>query len=195
MAGLWAKFLGLGAAFAVARGAKAGATEPDPIFPPPDPDLPGETPLPGYPAHPATVARVVQWRTAIRDAAERFDLHPSLVAGVVAVESSGRPVHNPAGGGRGAWGLMQVRQAALTDYNQAHDTAFTLEQLVDVPALGIEVGSGYLAICIRNMGGNQYDGLRAYKNGVAGAKRDPQLGRDYARLVQNVAVPAYVGEV
>lgn len=194
MAGLLAKLFGLGAAFAVARGAKADAPPSD-IFPPPDPELPGETPLPGYPAHPATVARVLQWRTSILAAAERFDLHPTLIAGVIAVESSGRPTHNPAGGGAGAWGLMQVRQAALTDFNDAHDTSFRLQDLIDVPAIGIEVGSGYLALMIRNMRGNEHDGLRAYNQGVAGAKRDANAGRDYARLVQNVAVPAYVGEI
>lgn len=193
MQGILAKLLGIGAAFALARGAKGG-TLPDPIFPP-DPDLPGETPLPGYPAHPATVARVLQWRTAIVDAAARHELHPSLVAAVVAVESSGRPVHNPEGGGAGAWGLMQVRQAALTDYNQAHDSSFVLQDLLDVPALGVEVGAGYLKLCIRNMRGNEYNGLRAYNQGVTGANRDANAGRDYARLVQNVAVPAYVGEL
>lgn len=146
------------------------------------PPAPAE-PAPAVKLHPALLARVVYWRdmveTAIRD---KPKLSAALVLGTVALESSGRAdAHNPAGGGKGAWGLMQVRTPALTDYNRAHGSAFQLEQLKDA-GLGLEVGTWYLHERLKEFG-DTYTALRAYKEGPTGARRDQEAGAGYARTV------------
>lgn len=80
----------------------------------------------------------------IGDAATKYNLDPHLISAVIDTESSGDPsAVNKAGGGKGAYGAMQVRQAALTDYNSAHGTKYGMDDLLS-PKVGIDVGSWYL---------------------------------------------------
>lgn len=80
----------------------------------------------------------------IQTVAQRYNLDPQLVNAVVQHESTGNPAAvNKGGGGQGAWGAMQVRGPALSDYNAANGTNYKLSDLTN-PAVGIDVGSWYL---------------------------------------------------
>jgi hypothetical protein len=101
----------------------------------------------------------------ITSTAARYQLDPDLVHAVVQQESSGNPgAINRAGGGQGAYGAMQVRGPALTDYNRAHGTSYSLQDLLD-PAKGIDVGSWYLNQQL-NTFNDPAAALSAYKNGA-----------------------------
>lgn len=76
--------------------------------------------------------------------AERWNVDPALVGSVVQQESSGNPAAtNKSGGGQGAYGAMQIRQAALSDYNAANGTNYQMQDLLK-PQVGIDVGTWYL---------------------------------------------------
>jgi hypothetical protein len=80
----------------------------------------------------------------VQGAARRFNVDPALINAVIGKESSGdAAAFNPAGGGEGAAGLMQVRAPALSDFNAANGTKYTMADLKK-PEVGIPVGSWYL---------------------------------------------------
>ncbi|MFC4275572.1 lytic transglycosylase domain-containing protein [Achromobacter aloeverae] len=83
--------------------------------------------------------------SSIIDAAgKQWNVDPTLIRAVIQQESSGDPsAVNLSGGGKGAYGAMQVRQAALADYNQANSTKYTMEDLLK-PEIGVNVGAWYL---------------------------------------------------
>lgn len=88
---------------------------------------------------------------------KKYNIDPRLIQATIQQESSGIPtaVNNTTGtagdptgkgakvGGTGAWGPMQVRSAALQDYNKANGTNYKLQDLTK-PELGVEVGGWYL---------------------------------------------------
>lgn len=79
-------------------------------------------------------------------------------------ESSYKPdAINREGGGKGAWGLMQVRQAALADYNKANGTSYKLEDLLK-PEIGADVGAWYLGQQLDRFN-DPVKALIAYKEG------------------------------
>ncbi|WP_205191535.1 transglycosylase SLT domain-containing protein, partial [Burkholderia sp. LMG 13014] len=115
----------------------------------------------------------------ISAAAQRYNLDPGFVHAVVQQESSGNPgAINRAGGGQGAWGAMQVRGPALTDYNRAHGTSYSLQDLLD-PVKGVDVGSWYLNQQL-NAFNDPAAALSAYKNG-AGSPEAKAGTSDYAK--------------
>ncbi len=117
----------------------------------------------------------------ISAAAQRYNLDPNFVHAVVQQESSGNPgAINRAGGGQGAWGAMQVRGPALTDYNRAHGTSYSLQDLLD-PVKGVDVGSWYLNQQL-NAFNDPAAALSAYKNG-AGSPEAKAGTSDYAKQV------------
>ncbi len=76
--------------------------------------------------------------------ARRYNVDPKLVNAVIQTESSGKPgAINTTGGGKGAYGPMQVRQAALADYNAANGTKYGMQDLLN-PRIGVDVGTWYL---------------------------------------------------
>lgn len=102
----------------------------------------------------------------IQSAAQRNNVDPALVRAVVQQESSGDPaVKNMDGGGQGAFGAMQVRQAALADYNKANGTKYAMKDLLD-PQTGINVGTWYLGQQL-NQFNDPVKALIAYKQGAA----------------------------
>lgn len=85
-----------------------------------------------------------QYDSIIQSAAQRFNVDPALINAVIGYESKGDPAaFNPAGGGQGAAGLMQVRAPALSDFNAANGTKYTMADLKK-PEVAIPVGSWYL---------------------------------------------------
>lgn len=80
----------------------------------------------------------------VQKSAQTYDIDPALINAVIGKESSGKAAaFNPAGGGQGAAGLMQVRAPALSDFNAANGTKYTMADLKK-PEVGIPVGSWYL---------------------------------------------------
>ena len=113
--------------------------------------------------------------------ARKHNLDPNLINAVVQQESSGNPsAWNKSGGGQGAAGAMQVRAPALSDYNTANGTKYTMQDLTN-PRVGHEVGSWYL--------GQQLDrfndprkAVAAYKDG-AGSQQAQTGNSPYAQQV------------
>lgn len=98
--------------------------------------------------------------------AQRYDVDPALIGSVIQQESRGDPTAvNMDGGGKGARGPMQVRQAALADYNKANGTKFTMDDLHN-PQIGVDVGSWYLSQQL-NQFGDPAKALIAYNQGAA----------------------------
>ena len=64
-----------------------------------------------------------------------------------------------------AIGLMQIRQGALTDYNNAHGTSSDMDDLI-YPAINLKVGSWYLGRLIKKHGINA--GVEMYNVGESG---------------------------
>jgi len=150
-----------------------------------DPEYVGPPP-PAFTLHRATLERVLGWRDQVEDVvASRSPLAVVHMLGLVALESSGREnAFNSDGGGRGAWGLTQIRTPALTDYNRApgHQT-FELEDMHQ-GSVALEVGAWYLHQRLKEFG-NIRDALRAYKAGPTGARRGE--GQGYADTVLKYA--------
>jgi hypothetical protein len=133
--------------------------------------------------HRELVARKVRNRSRLQGRAH-------IVCAVIARESSGDP---NAVSSEQAYGLMQVRQAALTDYNQAHGTAIALRALAESAEIQVEVGTWYLDH-IWNVMGSLYDALRAYNAGPTGARRNPAAAQNYARWIIDRALPRFSQE-
>ena len=102
----------------------------------------------------------------IRSAAQKYNVDPQLLQALMQQESGGNPsAHNPAGGGQGAWGLMQVRAPALADYNAANGTDYKPQDLTK-PQVGIDVGSWYIGKQLDQFK-NPAQALVAYNEGAA----------------------------
>lgn len=85
-----------------------------------------------------------QYDSIIQAAAKQYNVDPALINAVIGYESKGDAnAFNPAGGGQGAAGLMQVRAPALSDFNAANGTKYTMADLKK-PEVAIPVGSWYL---------------------------------------------------
>ena len=87
------------------------------------------------------VDRARAWHPLVARAAERFDLDPALILGVIAVESKGDP---DARGRAGERGLMQLMPATAVE--QASFLGFADPDDVDLfdPETNITLGSAYL---------------------------------------------------
>lgn len=119
---------------------------------------------------PAAPADVRRWQPDALDAGRVYDVAPQLVLAVIWQESAGVPT---ARGSAGEIGLMQLKDVAAQD---AGWNAATWE-----PRANIFQGASFLALQIDRMGGDVYDGLRAYNQGEAGARSGK--GHAYAQSV------------
>lgn len=90
------------------------------------------------------MAEKIDLSALINSTGRKYNIDPALLNAVVQQESSGNPgAKNMDGGGKGAMGAMQVRQAALADYNRANGTNYSMQDLLK-PDVGIDVGGWYL---------------------------------------------------
>lgn len=121
---------------------------------------------------PGAPPSVTQWRDEAVAAGQAHGLSPQLILAVIWKESSGIA---SAKGSAGEIGLMQIKEVA------AEDAGFNSAPWD--PGANIFVGAAFLALQIRRMGGDVYEGLRAYNQGETGARRDPSKGAAYARDV------------
>lgn len=111
-----------------------------------------------------------------------------LILAVIARESRGNSrAVNPS---EQAYGLMQVRGPAFQDYANAHrTTTFRHADLIVNDDAAVIVGGWYLRTKIREMGGDIREGLRAYNAGAGRAKKNPDIGAEYASWVLDSALP------
>jgi hypothetical protein len=94
----------------------------------------------------------------------------NLIACLIIVESGGDD--NAVNREEGAYGCLQIREPALIDYNRAHDTAYSLEDLLGDRALSIAICEWYLTkYCPADASAEQY--ARTWKEGARGHR----LGR------------------
>jgi soluble lytic murein transglycosylase-like protein len=172
--GILAVMLGLAAVAWVATRSKSSAPAPTPALPGRGPDA-------------ATVERVLQWKHFLPGIlGPRPGLPQDVVLAQITQESEGRLGSGIGNGG----GLLQVKQAALTDYNVAHGLNYRRAQLAQDGALGLEVGTWYLHERYKEFG-NIRDALRAYLCGPTGARRDAACGGAYARRILDVLRPSF----
>lgn len=139
--------------------------------------------------HPAVKKQVEAFRpVAEREAVGRYVTVP-LVLAVIARETGG--ISRP--GLAGEVGLMQVSLAAWQDYQTERNDpdANPFPAALDSPDINIRVGAWFLDRKIDEMGGNVFEGLRAYNCGFQGAKRNPTCGSTYAEWVTKTGEPAF----
>lgn len=117
----------------------------------------------------------------IQTAAQKYNIDPQLLTALAMHESGGSPTAvNKAGGGQGAWGPMQVRQAALADYNAANGTQYKMQDLTK-PDVGVDVGSWYLNRQMDKFG-NPTQALIAYNEGAG----SPNIAKGTTPYAQKV---------
>ena len=109
-------------------------------------------------AHP----NIARYDAAIRRAATRQGLDPTLVKAVIAVESGFEPA---AVSQKGAIGLMQVMPATGERYGVRADRKRSVEDKLLDPALNLDIGTRYLADLRRQFVARPELALAAYNAG------------------------------
>jgi len=95
--------------------------------------------------------------------AKEHNFEPEFIFKLISAESSWNP---KAVSPLGYRGLMQLGEAALSDYNRTHRTYYTIDDLFD-PYINTKVGIWYLSWIRDNFTGpNLRDMLIAYHDGV-----------------------------
>jgi hypothetical protein len=118
----------------------------------------------------------------IEDAAKRNNVDVRLINGVIGKESSGNAqAINKAGGGQGAYGVMQVRAPALADYNAAKGTKYTMQDLLK-PDVGVDVGTWYLSKQLDKFN-DPGKALVAYNQGAGSSQVANGANHPYAKSV------------
>ncbi len=100
--------------------------------------------------------RVFQYADLIFAAAQKYSLPPSLIAGVIGLESDGKADAVSFDGG---YGLMQITDPSL---KRGHSN----DELLD-PALNIDIGSEFLSKLYNKYDGNPISIGHAYNAGAA----------------------------
>jgi len=111
---------------------------------------------------------------------DRFGVPPSLILAVIQVESSGSffAISNA-----NAYGLMQITEPALKDYNDGNKDHITMYEVLYSPELNIKVGTWYLRWLIDRIPVTR-DVLRAYNVGIGRVRSgDTTGGANYADMV------------
>lgn len=126
--------------------------------------------------------RVAATMSLVQKAAERHQVPPDLVLGVIQVESSFRPQARSHAGARGLMQLMPRTAASLArrlgwdDYN------------VEDPAFNIEAGTAYLAYLLKRFDGDLRLALAGYNAGPARVDRWRVVGRSLPTEVHRYVV-------
>lgn len=102
---------------------------------------------------------------------------PDLILAMIQVESNGIP---DAMGSAGEVGLMQVQQVAI---NHLVDEGYSVhpEQTTDVYKNIVQGASYYSMMADSTL--NEFNALRAYNAGLAGSRKNPVAGNEYAKKV------------
>jgi len=100
--------------------------------------------------------RVNEWRREAYAAQDAYGIPAHLIAGVIGLESGGKPNIVTSDGG---WGLMMITSPVLK-------AGYTKEQVLDPPT-NVMIGTKYLKLLWGKYGGNLVQVLAAYNAGGA----------------------------
>lgn len=139
----------------------------------------------------------LEYAGAIRDAARRYDLEPSLVAAVVYAESR---FDEHARSSQGAVGLMQVLpETAEQIADESGGVTFTTEDLED-PRINVRYGSYYLRQALDAYDGDVRAAVASYNAGMGAVDEWVAAARAEGRKLRPHDIPypetrAYVKKV
>jgi soluble lytic murein transglycosylase-like protein len=122
-------------------------------------------------------------RHLIREAAADHGLEYALLKAVIATESRFDP---QAVSPRGAVGLMQLMPATAQRFGVKADGAQTLNQRLTDPRTNLQAGARYLALLLRQFGGQTDLALAAYNAGEGAVQRAGHQIPNYPETVQYV---------
>ncbi|MCU0925070.1 MAG: lytic transglycosylase domain-containing protein [Hydrogenophaga sp.] len=122
-------------------------------------------------------------RHLIREAATDHGLDYALLKAVIATESRFDP---QAVSPRGAVGLMQLMPATAQRFGVKADAAQTLHQRLTDPRTNLQAGARYLALLLRQFGGQTDLALAAYNAGEGAVQRAGRQIPNYPETVQYV---------
>ena len=88
--------------------------------------------------------------------------------------------------GGGSFGIMQMGQGALDDYNAKHNTKYTLQDINNDPQLALNVGAGHWTDLRQQYGGNSFLASMAYARGPGATNAWIKGGSKYADLPPGV---------
>jgi soluble lytic murein transglycosylase-like protein len=132
----------------------------------------------------AIIQNVLAYKSAIADSANRYGVDPSVIAGIIAVESGGKP---SVIGSFEEVGLMQVREIALQDLQDQGIISRFTNEVPSNPSDNIEIGTAFYMLQENRVGGNEFEALRAYNAGYRRANNNALISRDYANEVLEFA--------
>lgn len=118
------------------------------------------------------------WYPLAKKYANKNNVTVDIILGIIKQESNGR---EDAKGVTNDFGLMQITQGALTDFNVANKNSYTLSDMLQAEP-NIEVGSWYFSRMKRLTGSDQ-SGLQAYNAGYGNWTRNKNVSLSYAQSV------------
>lgn len=129
--------------------------------------------------------QTVQWFSPVVSESKDWGFDPFLILAIIDQESAGEPTI--IGDSGTSFGLMQIKQPALTDVINIMGLPFIEHSELLKPENNIRYGTAYLALKRKDVDGNIYNTLRAYNQGFAGMNRTDknqlEKGKQYAKSV------------
>lgn len=115
---------------------------------------------------------VMKWFPLAKKYGDFYNVDSYLVLSIIATESGG---NENAQGPTGDFGLMQITQIALTDFNQTYGTTYKIGDLF-IPDTNVHVGTGFFNLIYgraksKGLTGTDalYTAIRAYNVGLSKA--------------------------
>lgn len=97
-----------------------------------------------------------------------YNVKRNFIISIIKVESGGNPF---AIGGTNDFGLMQITQPALTDFNKTHNTNWTLYDIWISPDKNIHVGVWYLSWLLSQFSNDYVLAVSAYNQGIGNVQK------------------------
>lgn len=131
-------------------------------------------------------ANARKWDREIQAASRKYGVPQALIYGVIAAESSFNPLARAKDST--ARGLMQMTKDACTDVGANWN-------LMNEPPRAIDAGTAYMALMLRQFGGDELQAVRAYYEGAGNRRKhsDNRTDNDNPRLMDESA--AYANKV
>jgi soluble lytic murein transglycosylase-like protein len=108
------------------------------------------------------------YRHIVERYADAYKVDKTFVYAIIKQESDGFPL---ALGKTSDFGLMQITQPALTDYNNYHGENLTLLDIWLSPEKNIKVGTWYLSWLLSQFDGDYTFAVSSYNQGIGNVRR------------------------